>query len=185
MKSFGIALIAALALVVCASVVLAENSITSGPQVEKNVPGPFYPLNINGSAAGQKHCLFCENGLNPVAMVFARRVTPEVETLIKALDQETAKHGSAKMGSFVVFLSDNDGLEKQLKEMVQKDGLKKIVLSIDNPTGPEDYKVAKDADVTVVLYTKRVVKANHAFKKGELKKDDVQQIVADVTKILP
>src|SRR5947209_10168587 len=120
MKTFGIALVAALALAISAGRVLAENPIVSGPQVEKNVPGPFYPLNINGSAAGQKHCLFCENGLNPVAMVFARQVTPEVEALVKSLDKETAKHSDAKMGSFVVFLSDNDSLEKQLKDMVKK-----------------------------------------------------------------
>jgi hypothetical protein len=37
----------------------------------------------------------------------------------------------------------------------------------------------------VVLYTKRVVKANYAFKKGQLKDADIEKIVADVTKILP
>ena len=45
--------------------------------------------------------------------------------------------------------------------------------------------VAKDADVTVVLYTNRTVKANHTFKKGDLKVPDIDRIVADVAKILP
>jgi hypothetical protein len=39
--------------------------------------------------------------------------------------------------------------------------------------------------VTVVLYTDRTVKANHAFKTGELKDKDIDQIVAEVSKILP
>jgi hypothetical protein len=69
--------------------------------------------------------------------------------------------------------------------LAKKEDLKKIVLTIDNPQGPQQYKIAKEADVTVVLYEKQKVKANYAFKKGELHEKDVDQIVADVSKILP
>ena len=41
------------------------------------------------------------------------------------------------------------------------------------------------ADVTVVLYYKHNVKANYAFKKGELKDKDIEKIVKDLSKILP
>ena len=58
-------------------------------------------------------------------------------------------------------------------------------MSIDNSAGPEGYKVSKDAEVTVVLYTKQMVKANYAFKKGELTDKDVDKILADLPKILP
>ena len=70
------------------------------------------------------------------------------------------------MGSFVVFCSDAEGLEKQLKELVEKEKLKNIILSIDNPSGPPKYKVAKEAEVTVVLYNKHKVKANFALQEG-------------------
>ena len=40
-------------------------------------------------------------------------------------------------------------------------------------------------EVTVVLYTKRTVKANHTFKKGELNDKAIDAIVADLAKILP
>jgi hypothetical protein len=164
---------------------LAEETVKSGPQVAEKVPGPFHPLNVTGAAAGQKHCLFCENGDNPVAMIFAREVTPELTTLIKKIDSCTAKNGGCSMGSFVVFCSDADGLEGQLKALADKENLKKTVLSIDQPTGPKAYNVAKDADVTVVLYTDRTVKANYAFKKGELKEKKIDAILGDVSKILP
>jgi hypothetical protein len=36
---------------------LAQDDLKSGPQVGKNIPGPFHPLNINGGKAGQKNCL--------------------------------------------------------------------------------------------------------------------------------
>ena len=44
--------------------------------------------------------------------------------------------------------------------------------------------MAKDADVTVVLYVDRKVKANHAFKKGELKDEDIETILSEVPMIL-
>jgi hypothetical protein len=168
-----------------AGVVFAAETLKSGPQINEEVPGPFHPLNVTGPQAGQKFCLYCCNGNNPVAMVFAREVTPPVKKLIKKLDTCTEKHSDCKMGSFVVFLSDKEGLEKELKALADKEELKKIVLSIDNPAGPENYNVSKDASVTVVLYTKHVVKANYAFKKDELKDKDIEKIAKDVKKILP
>lgn len=168
-----------------AGLAVAAESLKSGPQVGEDVPGPFHPLNINGEDAGKKACLYCKNGNNPVAMVFAREVTPAVTSLIEKIDAATGKNTTCHMGSFVVFLSDDQGLEKQLKELAEKQSLKHTVLSLDNPAGPQNYNVSKDADVTVVLYTGRKVKANYAFKKGELKKGDVEKVVSDVTKIVP
>ncbi len=178
---------AALLALVLAGTTPAEDKqpLKSGPQVSEELAGPFHVLNINGPTAGQKQCLYCRNGENPVAMVFAREVTPETTKLIKKLDACTMKNKDAHMGSFVVFCSDADGLEQQLKDMVAKENLKEIVLSIDQPAGPKGYKVAKDADVTVVLYTDKVVKANYAFKKGELKDQDIDAVVKDVARILP
>src|SRR6516164_6378469 len=111
-----VALAAVLSLVAALGV-YAQNSLKSGPQVGQDVPGPFHPLNINGSKAGQKNCLYCSNGGNPVAVVFAREVTPEVTKLVKKLDECTAKNGECKMGSYVVFLCDKEGLDKELKEL--------------------------------------------------------------------
>ena len=118
-------------------------------------------------------------------MIFARENSPQLDKLIKKIDEQTIKNADAKMGSFVVFCSDDEGLEKKLKELADKQKLKHTILTIDNPAGPRGYKVSRDADVTVVLYTRQTVKANYAFKKGELKAPDVDRIVADVGKILP
>jgi len=59
------------------------------------------------------------------------------------------------------------------------------ILSTDNAAGQKAYNVDKDADITVVLYTAHEVKANYAFKKGQLKDKEMDKIVADVSKILP
>ena len=106
-------------------------------------------------------------------------------SLVKKIDEATDKHSDCRMGSFVVFCSDEEGLEKKLKDLADKEKFKHIVLTIDNPSGPNKYEIAKDAEVTVVLYTQQKVKANYAFKKGELKEADINKIVSDVSKILP
>ena len=159
--------------------------LKSGPQTGEEVPGPFVPLNINGKKAGEKNCLYCENGKNPVVMVFARSADETTQKLLKKIDEATAKNSGAEMGSFVVFLSDDSGLEGTLKKWVEKESYKKLVLSIDTPTGPEKYKVAKDADLTVVFYKDRTVAANLAFKKGELKEENIDKLLENVAKIVP
>jgi hypothetical protein len=183
MKTHHVALLA-LALAFLSGTALADNTVVSGPQVDQNVPGPFHPLNVTGPQAGEKFCLYCCNGQHPVAMVFARETSPALAKLIKRIDSETVKNEGCEMGSFVVFLSDKEGLDKDLKEVANKAGIKKTVLAIDNPAGPPKYNVSRDADVTVVLYTNRVVKANYAFKKGELQDKDIEKIVGDVSKIV-
>ena len=118
-------------------------------------------------------------------MVFAREITGPLTSLVKKIDAATVEHKDCKMGSFVVFCSDEEGLEGKLKDLAKKEDLKKVVLTIDNPAGPKAYKIDKEADVTVVLYEKQKVKANYAFKKGGLQDADVDKIVADVAKVIP
>ena len=157
--------------------------LESGPQVGQQ-PRPFSPLNINGETPDQKVCLVCRNGSNPVAMVFARCADcPQTAKLIKALDKVTAENKAKEMGSFVVFCSDEEKLDAKLKDMVKTAGIKETVLAIDTPSGPSGYKIAKDADLTVVLYTDRKVKANMAFKKGEITDKDIETIVAEAGKL--
>jgi hypothetical protein len=107
-------------------------------------------------------------------------------SLVKKLDEATAKHVDDELGSFVVVLSDDqEATAKKLKELARKDKIKRTVLTVFDAAGPEDYKLAKEADVTVLLYVNREVKANFAFKMGDLTDKAVEKIVADLPKILP
>ncbi len=163
--------------------VYAQSGVKSGPQVGEKVPGPFHPLNINGEAAGKKNCLYCANGPAPVAVVFARELTPGVTTLLKQLDAATVKNSGKSMCSYAVFMSDDGKLQGKLETFAKTADLKKLVLSIDNPAGPKAYQIAKDAAVTVLLYNEFVVASNYAFTKADLSDGDIAHIVADVAKI--
>jgi hypothetical protein len=117
-------------------------------------------------------------------MIFAREVSDSLTSLVKKIDEATVKNASARMGSFVVFCSDDDGLKDKLKELAEKEHIKKTILTLDNPSGPSKYEVAKDADVTVIFYNEREVLVNKAFKKGELSAKDVDSLVAEIPKMI-
>jgi hypothetical protein len=118
-------------------------------------------------------------------MIFAREVSDSLTSLVKKIDAETAKNKSAKMGSFVVFLSDDEKLSDKLKTLATKENIKTLVFAVDNTAGPKGYEVAKDADVTVVLYNKQKVIVNHSYKKGELNAKAINTIVSEIPQILP
>jgi hypothetical protein len=80
-------------------------------------------------------------------MIFAREIDDSLTSLVKKLDKATADNKSCRMGSFVVFLSNEEGLEQKLKDLVKKANLKNTVLTIDNVSGPRGYGIAKEADV--------------------------------------
>jgi hypothetical protein len=117
-------------------------------------------------------------------VIFAREIDAPLTSLVKKVDEATGQHSDARMGSFVVMLSDDDKLEMRLKDFADKQKLSKIALTIDTPTGPPNYHIAKDADVTVLLYKDKTVKVNRAFKKGELNDAAIGAILGDLPKIL-
>ncbi len=159
--------------------------LKSGLQVGEKIPGPFNALLATGPQAGQKRSLVAKYGTRPVAMIFAREISAPLVQLIKKIDEATAAHAAEEMGSFVVFCSNDETLEEKLRALAEREKLKHIVLCIDSPAGPERYKIARDADVTVVLYVKHKVEANYVFRKGALTEKDVEKITADVAKIIP
>jgi len=173
---------AAVFVLMMTSAIQAEE-LKSGPQVGDKLPGAFHPLNLSGPEAGKKNCLVCQNGLNPVVMIFAREIDPTLTALIKKVDGATAANQKIEMGSFVVFCTPDEELEPKIKELAEKEKLKHCILATDNPAGPRGYKIAKDAVITVVLYTNREIKANHVFRKDEMKTEDIVKILKDLPKI--
>lgn len=118
--------------------------------------------------------------------IFARELTPDLAGLVKAIDKTVADNKDKKMYAFVVLLTDDpDSAAKELEAFAKKHGIENTPLTIfDNTAGPGSYKIAKDADVTVMLWRKTRVEANHAFAKGELNDEATKKIIADTSKIL-
>jgi hypothetical protein len=73
----------------------------------------------------------------------------------------------------------------KLEELAKKEGIKNVPLTIfDGEAGPGSYKIAKDADVTVLMWKNTKVQANHAFAKGKLNEKGIKAVVEDTKSIL-
>jgi hypothetical protein len=56
MRNLRYTLGASLAVALLAGGAFSAEGLKSGPQVGEELPGPFHPLNVTGSAAGKKAC---------------------------------------------------------------------------------------------------------------------------------
>jgi hypothetical protein len=116
-------------------------------------------------------------------VIFTREINDPLTSLVKKVDAANQEQGK-KMGSFVVMLSDDEEMEKKLKDLAKKEKLEKTALTLDNPSGPSNYDINKKAAVTVLLYVGKKVKVNRAYEKGAFKDADVEAIIKDLPKIL-
>ncbi len=165
------------------------DALVSGPQAGSKLPGVFQPLPLNvtnaerPTYAGKRNDYIEQFGADPVVLVFGRKITDPLSSLIKKLDAEVGKNKAARLRAVVVMLSDDDELERKLRELGERQGIEKVSLAI-MPDGPKHYKLSQEADVTVILYQRFKVEANHAFRKGELNDKATEKILADALKLV-
>src|SRR5262249_51175087 len=173
------------AMLLCGYAAAAEkHELKSGPQAGDDVT-PFESLvaySGEPSLVGKKNDFVEMYGQAPVVLVFAREMSKPLTELINKLEVEAAKHKSANLRMVVVLLSDDGALEDTLQKYGAKQGIRHVNLAIMEPDGPRAYRLSKGADVTVLLYKKKKVEANHAFKKDQLNDKRVERIVGDVPK---
>jgi hypothetical protein len=160
---------------------VAAQDLKSGPQAGTPIPGSFHPINVTGPAAGKRNCLVEMYGSRPVAIIFAREITEPLVSLLKKID--IANASNKKMGSFAVFLTDDDNAMARLTKLAEEGGINTCVLSIDNPSGPSAYRLSKEAEVTVILYEKHKVQANFALRKGELDGVAIERVMNELNRL--
>ena len=116
--------------------------------------------------------------------VIARNTTGPLTSLVKQVDSQIAKNGQLK--AFVVVLTDDsDKTAATLKALAKANGVKNVPLTlVADPKGPADYQIAKDAEVTVMMWKGNKVTVNHAYAKGKFTETDVKTIVSEIPKLL-
>jgi hypothetical protein len=114
----------------------------------------------------------------------ARETAGPLTSLVKSLDAEIAKNKALK--SFLVVLTDDARkTAKTLEAMAADAKIEHVPLTlVAEPGGPPDYEIAKDADVTVMMWTGHKVKVNRAYKKGGLTEAEIPKIIAELPNIL-
>jgi hypothetical protein len=177
------AVTAALVAVVCLAAQAAE--LESGLKPGEKV-GAYNVKDITGPNAGTSLCYRCKYGSRPVVNVFARDVNDNLAKLVVEVDKLVEQNKDKKMAAFVTVLAeDADKIAPQLEEIAKKHNIKNVPLTIfDGESGPSDYNIAQNADVTVMMWNKGEVKATVATEKGKLDAATIKRVVADSEKIL-
>jgi hypothetical protein len=145
------------------------DGVTAGEKVSGN----FHVLFLNGDHAGAKRCPVELKGYDLTALLFARDISDPLIALVRKIDRQLDKAPARgpdknRRGVFVVFTSDDPALKRWLQELIVKEKLKHVLLCFGTDKALEKYEIAEESAQTVVIYQDRLVKANHAFRKGEL-----------------
>jgi hypothetical protein len=163
---------------------LAGDPCVSGVPVGKR-PGPYSFLVATGPQRGQLTCYVCEQHEKnlPAAVVFARNLSDPLGKLLTKLEAAGAKAKDSGYKVWCTQLAASADLDS-LAKWAQKQGLKTVpVGAFEDADGPPSYKLNKDAEVTVLLFTKQKVVANFALRPGELTDKKIDEIVKAVPQL--
>jgi hypothetical protein len=183
MKKFSTALMVCLLAVGAA---YAADEVKSGLAVGEGPVPAFQVRDITGPSKGKTLCYRCQYGARPVVTVFTRELNDNVKGLVAKIDEKVGANKDKKMAAFVVVLTeDPDATEPKLTALAKDAKITSTPLTIiEGSAGPEEYKLSKDAEVTVMMWVDSEVKVNQAFAKGKLDKKAIESLVAETSKIL-
>lgn len=118
--------------------------------------------------------------------VFTRRLSDDLTGLVKKIDETVAKNSDKKMAAFVIYLSDEpDTAESKLKGLAKTLNISKTPLTtFETAEGPDNYKIARDADVTITMWNKFKVVSSRGFSKDKITDKDVEKVISDANSLL-
>src|SRR3954451_20031378 len=129
----------------------------SGPQVGHR-PGPYSFLVATGPERGQPTCYVCETAEKPGVIVFARSLSEPLAHALAACDAAVASRPKDAMRAWMTVLGEKTiGLD-DLARWATQAGIKAVPVGVfDDPVGPPSYRLADDADVTILVFENRKV----------------------------
>jgi hypothetical protein len=163
---------------------IGDEPCVSGVPVGKR-PGPYSFLVATGPQRGQLTCYICEQHEQnkPAAVVFARSTSDQLGKLLTKLEAAGVAHKDSGYKVWMTQLAETADLDA-LARWAQKQGLKTVPVGVfEDADGPPSYKLNKDAEVTVMLFTKQKVMANFAFRQGELTDKAIEEVVKAVPQL--
>ena len=146
-------------------------------------PGPYSAIVAVGVERGQSHCFICDTAERPAIIVFARHLDDSLAKLVAAIDKSLADNKKAELRGWVTFLNDDaTAFDPLVADWAKAHAIRNLPMAVfEDVNGPPTYRLNRDAEVTVLLYTKHKVVQNFAFRSGEL----TDGRIADVLKAVP
>jgi hypothetical protein len=166
--------------------VFCDENRSSGLQPGQR-PGPYAFVLSTGPQRGQSFCYICETADRPAVVVFSRSLSEPLAKLAQELDRAVAAHKQAELRSWITFLrQDQLHFDAELVQWTREHALREVPLGVfEDEAGPPSYRLARDADVTVLFFVKRKVVANFTFRAGEFTEAKVGEVMKALPKICP
>lgn len=159
----------------------SAGAVESGLKVG-DYAGAFTVLDVTGPSKGEELCYRCKYGNSPVVAIFTRELSDAVADTVADVDKAIGKNKNLK--SFVVLLTDDAEASKaDLEKLAKEKNIKNVPLTIADSKGPANYKINKDAGVTVLMWNESEVRVNHAFEAGTFCSNCQKEVVADLAKL--
>lgn len=179
---FALVLLAACLFVPFLDSLFAQDPCRSGLTPGQR-PGPYAAVVCTGLERGKSHCYVCETADKPNVIIFARTLNEPLGKLASQLDKALAEHKGVELRAWITFLApDQAKVDAEVVKWGQKHAIGQLPLAVfEDVVGPPSYRLANDADVTILLSVKQKVVANFAFRTGEL----TDARAAEVLKALP
>src|SRR5437867_3600174 len=140
------------AFVVCIAA-LAQDPCRSGVQPGQR-PGPYSAVVVTGPNRGTSHCYICETADKPAVIVFARNPSDSLGKLAQGIEKALVDHKFSDLRAWITFLhEDQASVDSKLVKWAQKHAVSNVPVAVfEDLVGPPTYKIARDADVTVMLF---------------------------------
>jgi hypothetical protein len=106
--------------------------------------------------------------------------------IVLQLDKAQADHKAAGLRVWVTFLHDDQpSFDAKVVKWGQDHAIHGVPLGVfEDAGGPPSYRLAGDADVTVLLFVRQKVAANFAFRVGELNDEQIDEVMKALSRIV-
>jgi len=188
-RSFSIPSLAPLAAFSLIGSATADEAATNDGLQEGGPLGVFHVTKVAGAVddavePGETLCYRCRYGSRPMVLVFARDTGGRVPELLKAMDKTVAENEEAKLKGLLTLLGeDSAALKEDAGKIAAKADVKLIpvVVAKETKTGPLNYKLSGDAEVTIVLARDSQVVSTRTTTAAKI---DIESIISEVTAML-
>jgi hypothetical protein len=162
----------------------AEDPCRSGLQPGQR-PGPYAAVVATGPERGQSYCYICETAERPAVVVFARSLSDPLARLVRQLDKAKGEKANGELRAWVTFLSDDQPtLDPKVVDWARRHAIRSVPLGVfEDAAGPPAYRLAREADITVLLFTHRKVVTNFAFRLGELNDRRIDEVMKALPRV--
>ena len=170
------------------TIVIGDGSIGE-PLKQGDAIGAFYVTKVAGAdddgvEPGDSLCYRCRYGSSPMVMIFARQTGEKLTRLVRELDSAVAENQEFKLRGLLTLMGDDAAVLKSVgKEIVAAAGARMVpvVIADDIQTGPLNYRLRSDVEVTIVVAKDSQVVATYDSAESQI---DLSAVMLELKQLL-